>query len=87
MSQLALDLGVPSTLVTMAVFARCLSALKPARVRASQVLKGPAGAQVDVGDRKEFIEQVRQALYASKFSSYAQGFVQPAGRGGRHSGR
>ena len=45
MSQLALDLGVPSTLVTMAVFARCLSALKQARVRASQVLKGPAGAR------------------------------------------
>ena len=76
MSQLALDLGVPSTLVTMAVFARCLSALKEARVRASQVLKGPADAKVDVGDRKAFIEQVRQALYASKISSYAQGFVQ-----------
>lgn len=76
MSQLALDLGMPSTLVTMAVFARSLSALKEARVRASQVLKGPAGAQVDVGDRKAFIEQVRQALYASKISSYAQGFVQ-----------
>jgi 6-phosphogluconate dehydrogenase len=76
MSQLALDLGVPSTLVTMAVFARSLSALKEARVRASQVLKGPVGAQVDVGDRKAFIEQVRQALYASKISSYAQGFVQ-----------
>jgi 6-phosphogluconate dehydrogenase len=76
MSQLALDLGVPSTLVTMAVFARCLSALKEARVRASQVLKGPVGAKVNVGDRKAFIEQVRQALYASKISSYAQGFVQ-----------
>jgi len=76
MSQLALDLGVPSTLVTMAVFARCLSALKQARVRASQVLPGPAEAAVDVGDRKGFIEQVRQALYASKICSYAQGFVQ-----------
>jgi len=76
MSQLALDLGVPSTLVTMAVFARSLSALKEARVRASQILKGPIGAMVDVGDRKAFIEQVRQALYASKISSYAQGFVQ-----------
>jgi 6-phosphogluconate dehydrogenase len=75
MSQLALDLGVPSTLVTMAVFARCLSAQKDARVRASGVLKGPT-AQADIGDRKQFIEQVRQALYASKISSYAQGFVQ-----------
>ncbi len=76
MSQLALDLGVPSTLVTMAVFARCLSALKQARVRASKVLPGPAGAKAHAGDRKAFIEQVRQALYASKICSYAQGFVQ-----------
>ena len=45
MSQLALDLGVPSTLVTEAVYARCLSALKEQRVRASQVLTGPRPAQ------------------------------------------
>ncbi|MEX2187497.1 MAG: decarboxylating NADP(+)-dependent phosphogluconate dehydrogenase [Pirellulales bacterium] len=74
MSQLALDLGVPSTLVTEAVYARCLSALKDARVRASKVLKGPA-AKYD-GDRGAFVEQVRQALYASKICSYAQGYVQ-----------
>ncbi len=74
MSQLALDLGVPSTLVTEAVYARCLSALKDARVRASKVLKGPSGKYT--GDRKAFIEQVRQALYASKICSYAQGYVQ-----------
>ncbi len=74
MSQLALDLGVPSTLVTEAVYARCLSAMKDARVRASKVLTGPSG-RVD-GDKKTFIEQVRQALYASKICSYAQGFVQ-----------
>ena len=43
MSQLALDLGVPSTLVTEAVYARCLSAMKDARVRASKVLQGPVG--------------------------------------------
>ena len=42
MSQLALDLGVPSTLVTEAVYARCLSAMKEARVRASKVLAGPS---------------------------------------------
>ncbi|MFO0902984.1 MAG: decarboxylating NADP(+)-dependent phosphogluconate dehydrogenase [Pirellulales bacterium] len=76
MSQLALDLGVPSTLVTSAVYARCLSAVKDARVRASKVLQGPAATNVDVGDRKTFIEAVRQALYASKICSYAQGFVQ-----------
>jgi 6-phosphogluconate dehydrogenase len=74
MSQLALDLGVPSTLVTEAVYARALSALKDERVRASRVLKGPAGQYG--GDRPAFIEQVRQALYASKICSYAQGFVQ-----------
>jgi 6-phosphogluconate dehydrogenase len=75
MSQLALDLGVPSTLVTMAVYARSLSAQKEARVRAGKVLRGPS-EKTDVGDRDEFIEQVRQALYASKICSYAQGFVQ-----------
>jgi len=74
MSQLALDLGVPSTLVTQAVYARCLSAMKDARVRASKVLDGPSGSYD--GDRAEFIEQIREALYASKISSYAQGFVQ-----------
>ena len=74
MSQLALDLGVPSTLVTEAVYARSLSALKDARVRASKVLKGPSAKYQ--GDKATFIEQVRQALYASKICSYAQGFVQ-----------
>jgi 6-phosphogluconate dehydrogenase len=74
MSQLALDHGVPSTLVTEAVYARCLSAMKDARVRASKVLKGPA-AKYD-GERSSFIEQIRQALFASKICSYAQGFVQ-----------
>jgi 6-phosphogluconate dehydrogenase len=74
MSQLALDLGVPSTLVTEAVYARCLSAMKDARVRASKVLKGPPATYT--GDGKEFIEQIRHALYASKICSYAQGYVQ-----------
>ncbi|HVX09842.1 MAG TPA: decarboxylating NADP(+)-dependent phosphogluconate dehydrogenase [Pirellulales bacterium] len=74
MSQLALDLGVPSTLVTEAVYARSLSALKDARVRASAKLKGPTARFQ--GDKRAFIEEVRQALYASKISSYAQGFVQ-----------
>ncbi len=74
MSQHALDLGVPSTLVTEAVFARSLSDLKEARVRASKILKGPSAKYT--GDRDAFIEQIRQALYASKICSYAQGFVQ-----------
>jgi len=75
MSQLALDLGVPSTLVTTAVYARCLSAMKEARARASKVLKAHVES-VAIADRTAFIEQVRQALYASKICSYAQGFVQ-----------
>ena len=82
MSQLALDLGVPSTLVTEAVYARCLSALKEARVRASTVLKGPD--KRNHGDRHTFVEQVRRALYASKIASYAQGFVQLAAAAKEH---
>ncbi|MEX2316429.1 MAG: decarboxylating NADP(+)-dependent phosphogluconate dehydrogenase [Pirellulales bacterium] len=82
MSQLALDLGMPSTLVTEAVFARCLSALKDARVRASQVLKGPS-AKYD-GDPRVFIDAIRHALYASKICSYAQGFVQLRAAGQEH---
>jgi 6-phosphogluconate dehydrogenase len=74
MSQLALDHGVPSTLVTEAVYARCLSAMKDGRVRASKVLKGPSASYT--GDKKKFIDQIRHALYASKIVSYAQGFVQ-----------
>ncbi len=75
MSQHALDLGVPTTLITEAVYARCLSAQKDARVRASQLLNGPADTKFS-GDKKQFIEDVRQALYASKLCSYAQGYVQ-----------
>jgi 6-phosphogluconate dehydrogenase len=82
MSQHALDLGVPSTLVTEAVYARCLSALKEARVRASRVLQGP---DMPSHDRPaEFVEQVRQALYASKIASYAQGYVQLAAAAKEH---
>jgi 6-phosphogluconate dehydrogenase len=78
MSQHALDLGVPSTMVTEAVYARAMSALKDARVRASKVLKGPtpASSGINISDRRGYIEAVRQALYASKICSYAQGFVQ-----------
>jgi len=74
MSQLALDLGVPSTLVTEAVYARGLSARKDERERASKVLTGPDPKYA--GDKQEFIAQINQALYASKIVSYAQGFVQ-----------
>jgi 6-phosphogluconate dehydrogenase len=81
MSQLALDLGVPSTLVTTAVYARSISAMKDARVRASKVLGGPVACACgcgggDAAAKKAFVEKVRKALYASKICSYAQGYVQ-----------
>ena len=72
-SQIALDLGVPLTLITEAVFARSMSAMKDQRVVASQALKGPRAKFG--GDRVKFIEDIRQALYASKICSYAQGFA------------
>jgi 6-phosphogluconate dehydrogenase len=69
----ALDLGIPLTLIGEAVFARCLSALKDERVFASKVLTGPDPTYK--GDKKAFINNVEDALYASKIISYAQGFM------------
>ncbi len=69
----ALDLGMPLTLIGEAVFARCLSALKEERVEASRTLSGPQPHFT--GNPKEFIENIRQGLYASKIISYAQGFM------------
>jgi 6-phosphogluconate dehydrogenase len=70
----ALDLGMPLTLIGESVFARCLSALKDERVAASKVLQGPAKTKT-VAEKKEFIEDVRRALYCSKMVSYAQGYM------------
>ncbi|KAF2455427.1 6-phosphogluconate dehydrogenase [Lineolata rhizophorae] len=69
----ALDLGMPVTLIGEAVFARCLSSLKAERGRASKVLEGPTPSFT--GNRAEFLENLEQALYASKIISYAQGFM------------
>ena len=66
------ELAVPTTLISEAVFARCLSAIKEQRVEASKVLKGPK--PIFRGDKKKFANDVGQALYASKICSYAQGF-------------
>jgi 6-phosphogluconate dehydrogenase len=68
----ALDTGQPLTLVTEAVFARCLSALKDERVAASKVLNGPNKAYE--GDKSLMIDDLKKALYASKIVSYAQGY-------------
>ncbi len=79
-SQDALDLGIAAPTIAEAVFARCISAVKEERVAASKVLGGPRSEYG--GDREEFIEAIRQALYASKICSYAQGFslMREAGR-------
>ena len=69
----ALDEGVPLTLIGEAVFARCLSSMKDERVTASKAF--PKVAVPFTGDKAAFIEQVRQALYASKIISYAQGYA------------
>jgi len=68
----ALNLGQPLTLIGEAVFARCLSALKEERVAASEVLTGPKPDFA--GDKKTFVDDLRQSLYASKIVSYAQGY-------------
>ena len=69
----ALDEGMPLTLIGEAVFARCLSAIKEARVEASKVLTGPQ--KKFEGNKEEFIENIRKALYAAKIISYAQGYA------------
>ena len=71
-SQSALDVGTPAPTVAEAVFARFMSALKEERVAAGAILTGPT-AGYD-GDRQTLLDQIRQALYASKICSYAQGF-------------
>ncbi len=67
------DLGIPITLIAEAVYSRCVSALKDERVKAARKLKGPRPSIS--GDKTKFIESIRQALYASKMVSYAQGYM------------
>jgi 6-phosphogluconate dehydrogenase len=70
-SQNALDVGAPIPTINAAVESRILSSLKSQRIVASKVLRGPKSAYT--GDRRKLIEAARQALYASKITSYAQG--------------
>ena len=67
------ELGMPTTLIAEAVFARCISALKEDRIKASAKIRGPK--PVITRDKAKFIEDIRSALYASKIVSYAQGFM------------
>jgi len=69
----SLELGIPMTLISSAVYARCISALKKERVKASNKLRGPKPLITRKQDK--FIEDIRCALYASKIASYAQGFM------------
>jgi 6-phosphogluconate dehydrogenase len=69
----SLDLGIPLTLISESVFARCLSAMKEERVAASKVLAGPKAKFS--GDKRAFLADLEKALYASKIVSYAQGFT------------
>jgi 6-phosphogluconate dehydrogenase len=69
----ALDGGQPLTLIGEAVFARCLSALKDERVAAAALLPGPKPALLK-GNQQAFVKNLKQALYASKIVSYAQGY-------------
>ena len=69
-SESALELGVPLTGITEAVFARVLSSQKASRVRASGLLAGPAAGKAPSG----LVDDMQEALYASKIVAYAQGF-------------
>ena len=71
-SQVSLDLGIPAPTIAEAVFARIVSAVKAERVAAARILSGPS--VTFSGNKKEFIEMIRQALFLSKICSYAQGF-------------
>lgn len=69
----ALDLGNPLTLISESVFARSLSAMKEERVKASKILNAPSLTKAS--DKRKFIQEVKDALYASKIISYTQGFT------------
>jgi 6-phosphogluconate dehydrogenase len=72
--QSALDLGIPITGIAEATFARALSGHADQRAAAARAFADAGGSPWEVGDRDEFIEDVRRALYASKVVAYAQGF-------------
>ncbi|MCU0786067.1 MAG: decarboxylating NADP(+)-dependent phosphogluconate dehydrogenase [Verrucomicrobia bacterium] len=67
------DMGIPITLIAEAVYSRCVSAMKDQRVQAAKVFK-PKNPKFS-GDRKQWVNDIRQALYASKIISYTQGYM------------
>src|SRR3984893_17334076 len=80
----AIELGVVVSTINAAVEARVLSSMKDQRVRASKEIPSPAPFKYD-GDRQKLIDAVRDALYASKIISYAQGFTLLAAAGKQHN--
>ncbi len=74
----SLDNGIPITLISEAVYARVVSSLKDERVRASKILSGPKEARLETNGaegKRAMIDAIRDALYASKIISYAQGYM------------
>lgn len=71
----SLELGIPVTLITESVYARCLSALKDERVRASKIYPSATPKSYSEDERDQLIAAVHDALYASKIISYAQGYM------------
>lgn len=71
----ALDLGMPVTLIAEAVLSRCLSSIKAERTKASTKLEFVGRSTKFEGNKEQFLEDLEQALYASKIISYAQGFM------------
>jgi len=73
------DMGIPITLIAEAVYSRCVSALKDERVKAARKLKGPRPTLTSIAanaeKKKQFIADIRDALYCSKIVSYAQGYM------------
>ena len=69
----ALDFGIATPTIAEAVFARCISAIKRERLKATKLIKGPSASYA--GNKSEFLNAIRDALYAAKICSYAQGFA------------
>ena len=71
----SIDNGIPTSIITEALFARYISSLKEERIQAEAILSGPNYKQQNL-DKDVWIEYVRQALYMGKICAYAQGFTQ-----------
>jgi len=74
-AQVALDLAVAIPTIAAAIDARVISSMKDERVAASKVLGGALALTAAESDRNQFIQDVHDALYASKICSYAQGMA------------